>query len=216
MIIRKCDAVQYNLNPAGGNSDASPSCIATPAGFFIGDIIMSKNPERQLMKEIEEGFLSVDKNGAIYRHKSRKGGGIQILDRPKLINRNNGRYLSVSVLRNHKTYTAGQHRLVWQYYFGNIPGGLQINHKNGIKTDNRPFNLEVVNPKDNTAHAIKMGLSNLNGECNGNSKLTEKLIKGIRLLYKNDWTVAELAEIFKVSRGNIDYIVKKKTWRHIL
>jgi len=33
----KCDAVQYNLNLARGNSDASPSCIATLAGFFIGD-----------------------------------------------------------------------------------------------------------------------------------------------------------------------------------
>ena len=33
----ECDAVQYNLKSARGNSDASPNCIATLAGFFIGD-----------------------------------------------------------------------------------------------------------------------------------------------------------------------------------
>ena len=52
--MMKCDAVQYNLNPARGNSDASPSCIATLAGFFIGDNAMKiKLKCQQCSREFE-------------------------------------------------------------------------------------------------------------------------------------------------------------------
>lgn len=48
------------------------------------------------------------------------------------------------------------HRLVWESFKGEIPDGMQINHLNEIKDDNRLENLNLVTPKENinygTAH----------------------------------------------------------------
>lgn len=67
------------------------------------------------------------------------------------------------------------HRLVGRTFIPNPFNKPQINHKNGIKTDNRVENLEWVTPKENTDHAIKNGLF---------SKLNNK--KPI-LQYSNNW-----------------------------
>lgn len=48
------------------------------------------------------------------------------------------------------------HRLVWESFRGKIPNGMQINHLNEVKDDNRLENLSLVTPKENinygTAH----------------------------------------------------------------
>lgn len=38
----------------------------------------------------------------------------------------------------------GEHRLIWEAAYGPIPDGMQIHHKNHIRTDNRLCNLECV------------------------------------------------------------------------
>lgn len=45
------------------------------------------------------------------------------------------------------------HRLVAMLYLDDYSENLQVNHKNGIKTDNRVDNLEMVTNKDNALHA---------------------------------------------------------------
>ena len=41
------------------------------------------------------------------------------------------------------------HRLVWEAFNGSIPEGLQVNHINEIKTDNRLENLNLMTCKEN-------------------------------------------------------------------
>src|SRR5690348_7614449 len=56
------------------------------------------------------------------------------------------------------------HRLVWEAVNGPIPDGLQVNHINGVKTDNRITNLELVTGSENTKHAYRLGLRRADGD----------------------------------------------------
>ena len=45
-----------------------------------------------------------------------------------------------------------QHRVIWEIYFGNIPKGYDVHHKNGIKHDNRIENLECMPHGAHSSH----------------------------------------------------------------
>lgn len=47
------------------------------------------------------------------------------------------------------------HRLVAEAFLGNIPNGWEVDHKNGIKTDNRVDNLRLLTHRENVIEAFK-------------------------------------------------------------
>lgn len=47
------------------------------------------------------------------------------------------------------------HRLVWEVFNGKIPENMLINHKNGVKNDNRLENLELVTHQENMKKAAE-------------------------------------------------------------
>jgi hypothetical protein len=51
------------------------------------------------------------------------------------------------------------HRAVYEAFVGPIPAGMQINHLDGVKTNNAVSNLEIVTPAENSAHAAVTGLA---------------------------------------------------------
>jgi hypothetical protein len=50
------------------------------------------------------------------------------------------------------------HRAIWESAYGPIAAGLEINHRNGVKSDNRLENLELVTRAENVRHAVELGL----------------------------------------------------------
>lgn len=90
----------------------------------------------------------------------------------------------------------------------NLP---QVNHKDGIKTNNVATNLEWCTNRENKAHSAKMKLSAF-GERNGMAKLTERIVYSIR---NEEYNIPNnvLGKKYGVGTGYINKIKKKQCWQ---
>jgi hypothetical protein len=69
-------------------------------------------------------------------------------------------YYTVKLCNQHNTKHAKVHRIVAEAFITNPERKPLINHKNGIKLDNRVSNIEWCTEKENSQHALKNGLHN--------------------------------------------------------
>lgn len=67
-------------------------------------------------------------------------------------------YLRITLTNNGKRKSYYVHKLVARTFLDNYDNKLQVNHKNGIKNDNRVENLEMVTLQQNIKHSIETGL----------------------------------------------------------
>ena len=58
------------------------------------------------------------------------------------------------LFREHNRHKILAHRFVYEVFYGIIPEGMQIDHINGVKTDNRILNLRLATPKENQNNPI--------------------------------------------------------------
>ena len=61
----------------------------------------------------------------------------------------NSGYYIVQLYKNSIGKWYQVHRIVWEAFNGSISEGLQVNHINEVKTDNRLSNLNLMTPKEN-------------------------------------------------------------------
>ena len=109
------------------------------------------------------------------------------------------------------------HRLIWIVANGEIPEKIEINHKNGIKNDNRLSNLELTDKPGNAIHSHRV-LGNkagmLRGEEIGTSKLKASDVRMIRQQYKKGViTLKFLAKEYGVHFITIRDIIHRKSWK---
>lgn len=121
----------------------------------------------------------------------------------------NEAYLVVEFRRKKTVFV---HRLVAKTWLG-FPDGKVVNHKNGIKTDNRLCNLEWVTAERNVRHAYEIGTKlAIQGSDHGGSILSEDDALDI---FNSPLSRKELSEIYGISLSVISGIRLKRAWKHI-
>lgn len=126
-------------------------------------------------------------------------------------------YLRVTFSINGKRSDFFAHIIVGLVWVANPSSKPKINHKNGIKLDNLPSNLEWCTDSENIQHAYDTGLFPKRfGANNHFTKLTEQQAREIKLMIRDtSMTVKTIAEAFNVSRGAIYGIKKGFNWSHL-
>lgn len=124
-------------------------------------------------------------------------------------------YLYVSIKTGDKRPKFSCHRIIGKAFVFGYQDGLHINHINGVKTDNRPENLEWVTNSENVSHAWQTGLVKLKGENAPNHKLTQKQVIEIRKALRLGVTANSISIISGVSPSTIYLIEKGKRWASI-
>lgn len=170
-------------------------------GYYqVSDLGRVKSLAR--VKEIRKGIFGNKKENFIKPTKNRKG------------------YLNLKLCKKIDGICSEKsvviHRLVANEFLENPLNKPQVNHKNGIKDDNKVDNLEWATGSENVIHALANNLKiSQKGSEHGNSKLTEKEVLEIRAIGRTK-TLKEVAKIYNVDMSLISLILLEKAWKHLL
>jgi hypothetical protein len=164
-----------------------------------------------------EGFYDVSSEGRVRSLprvvRSGRGWTTTIHDKILRERRTNG-YVGVNLCRDGQRTMTAVHRVVGFAFLG-LTASMQVNHLNGVKTDNRVENLEVVTSQENIAHACRTGLRDLRGTKNHKARLSAADVLTIRARLANGESQSAIARDYPVKVACIAKIERGTIWRHV-
>ncbi|MBO4780491.1 MAG: HNH endonuclease [Selenomonadaceae bacterium] len=126
-------------------------------------------------------------------------------------------YLQVILFNKGERTLRLVHRIVAETFIPNPENKPEVNHINGIKTDNRVENLEWVTHEENIRHAYDTGLINLpSGEKHHKAKLTNEQVAWARSVYiprDKEFSAHALAKILGVNEDVVQKAVRGQSYK---
>lgn len=126
-------------------------------------------------------------------------------------------YVEVALCKNGKLKTMLLHRLIAIHFIENPNNYPCVNHKNGIKTDNRIENLEWCSHSHNTKHAYENNLGNFRTYANAGIEAMNKETQYVKVvLVDGDGSefffesTKDAAEYLGTNRDEITRAIRKK------
>lgn len=169
------------------------------------------------MENVREIWIDIEKLDSLYRISN--FGNVKSIRRKKLkpMQDNGKGYKQLYVQIKNKRFVFYIHRLVAEAFIPNPSNKPHINHKNGIKSDNRVDNLEWVTQSENLKHAVNKNLIK-SGQDSKKSKLSESKVIAIKRLYKINprFNRSHVANKLGVRDTTIIKIITGKRWKHLL
>jgi HNH endonuclease len=120
--------------------------------------------------------------------------------------------------RDGKTVEVGKtlHKIVAEAFLGPCPEGMEIDHQDGVKGNNRADNLEYVTRQENIDRAVARGLIANKGERNTQAKLTAHQVRRIRSEYATGlYSYGDLGRKYGCDPLNIRAVIKRISWKHV-
>jgi len=108
------------------------------------------------------------------------------------------------------------HRVSYQYFFGEIPKGMNVCHSCDNRKCINPHHLWLGTQSENLKDAAaknRMYRPNTNAHRNGNTKLTWSKVNEIRNMYQRGLRKKEIAQLFVISPSSVGDIIAERTWR---
>jgi hypothetical protein len=167
-----------------------------------------------------QGLYEIDEEGTVYRlasDRQQQGRWKPVTRRyPEMVMRqslNAYGYPVVGLTRNGVQRPHGVHRLLALAFIPNPENLPEVNHKDGVKTNNALDNLEWVTSKQNIDHRLQvLGLENLKGEDCPWSKLTAAQV---RVILESPRSARSLAADLGVSHALVSAIRRGEKWKHL-
>lgn len=162
-----------------------------------------------LLRVIAVGNYQITTDGRVIRATSRTCSKAGAEIRPHIYRG----YKMITVRHESEKKLVPIHRLVALAHLPNPHNLPQVNHKNGIKTDNRVENLEWVTISENRRHAYATGLQRGPfGEKAGSAILKNEHVSLIR---ESVEPLKVLAARFGVKVKTIKDVKEGRTWTHL-
>jgi hypothetical protein len=181
-----------------------------PKGILI---FMVQNLENEIWEFIkDERFKDFYKVSTLGRVKSIRNGKERLMSQTL----GNWGYVSVKFTNKEHKKNLYVHKVLAQTFLLNPKNKPQVNHINGIKTDNRIGNLEWVTFSENSLHSVRTGLSKTQiGENGPRAVLKNEDVIKIREMRANGISQNAISKKYKITASNVHMIVSGKSWKNL-
>jgi RNA recognition motif-containing protein len=136
-----------------------------------------------------------------------KGGNKILKEKIRCLVKDSNGYEVVDLYKNGKGKMMKVHRLVSIAFIDNPEQKNQVNHKNGIKSDNFVNNLEWSTNQENLIHAFKIGLKK---PTINNEKPVLMFLKTTNEFVSSFDSIAKASKTINCLRGDITSVLKNR------